>query len=304
MTEDEVRAVVARHTEGQLLGFLGQPRVNVLRAQPRPRRHCAQVTDRRARRARRPPDGGRDARPRMRRRTPMTGRGRPAGLPRDGARCRQDLPDARGGPPPARARHGRRGRLRRGARSPAHRSSCSTGSRSCPRRRIEYRGVVVEEMDTDAVIARTPTVALIDELAHTNVPGLGSARSAGRTSSVIRDAGIHVVSTLNVQHLESVADAVATITGAPVNERLPDDVLARRRRDRARRHEPARAAPADEARQRLPAGADPGGPREVLHRAEPDGPPRAGAAPRRAAGRGPARGHDRRPAGCPSSPSA
>jgi two-component system sensor histidine kinase KdpD len=93
-----------------------------------------------------------------------------------------------------------------------------------PRRRIEYRGVVVEEMDTDAVIARHPTVAMIDELAHTNAPG---SRQAKRWQDVeaIRDAGIHVVTTMNVQHLESVADAVATITGAPVNERLPDDVL-------------------------------------------------------------------------------
>ena len=93
-----------------------------------------------------------------------------------------------------------------------------------PRRRIEYRGVVVEEMDTDAVIARAPTVALIDELAHTNVPG--SARvKRWEDVELIRDAGIHVVTTMNVQHLETVADAVATITGAPVNERLPDEVI-------------------------------------------------------------------------------
>ncbi|HSW41874.1 MAG TPA: universal stress protein [Patescibacteria group bacterium] len=93
-----------------------------------------------------------------------------------------------------------------------------------PRRRIEYRGVVVEEMDTDAVIKRAPTVALVDELAHTNVPG---STRAQRWEDVefIRDAGIHVVSTMNVQHLEGVADAVATITGAPVNERLPEEVL-------------------------------------------------------------------------------
>ena len=97
----------------------------------------------------------------------------------------------------------------------------------------------------------------IDELAHTNVPGLARATKRWEDVEVIRDAGIHVVSTLNVQHLESVADAVATITGAPVNERLPDEVLLTRRRDRARRHEPARAAPADEARQRLPARARP-----------------------------------------------
>jgi two-component system sensor histidine kinase KdpD len=93
-----------------------------------------------------------------------------------------------------------------------------------PRRRVEYRGVVLDEMDTDAILARKPTVALIDELAHTNIPG--SAREKRwQDVEVIRDAGIHVVTTMNVQHLESVADAVATITGAPVNERLPDEVL-------------------------------------------------------------------------------
>ena len=93
-----------------------------------------------------------------------------------------------------------------------------------PRQRIEYRGVVIEEMDTDAVLARRPTVALVDELAHTNVPGSPRAKR-WEDVEVIRDAGIHVISTCNVQHLESVADAVATITGAPVNERLPDEVL-------------------------------------------------------------------------------
>ena len=71
-----------------------------------------------------------------------------------------------------------------------------------PRRRIEYRGVVIEEMDTDAVIARDPTVALVDELAHTNVPGSARAKR-WEDVEVIRDAGIHVVTTMNVQHLES-----------------------------------------------------------------------------------------------------
>jgi two-component system, OmpR family, sensor histidine kinase KdpD len=93
-----------------------------------------------------------------------------------------------------------------------------------PRRRTEYRGVLIEEMDADAVMERRPTVALIDELAHTNVPG-SPREKRWQDVELIRDRGIHVVTTLNVQHLESVADAVATITGAPVNERLPDDVL-------------------------------------------------------------------------------
>lgn len=94
-----------------------------------------------------------------------------------------------------------------------------------PRRRIEYRGVVVEEMDTDAIVARAPAVALVDELAHTNAPG-SERTKRWEDVDVLLDAGIDVVSTCNIQHLESVADAVATITGAPVNERIPDDVLA------------------------------------------------------------------------------
>ena len=94
-----------------------------------------------------------------------------------------------------------------------------------PRLRVVHRGVTVEEMDADAIIARAPTVALIDELAHTNAPGSVAAK---RWLDVerIRDAGIHVVTTCNVQHLESMAEAVETITGAPVHERLPDSVLA------------------------------------------------------------------------------
>ncbi len=105
-----------------------------------------------------------------------------------------------------------------------HTAALLEGLEVVPRRRIEYRGIVVEEMDTDTVIARAPTVALVDELAHTNVPG-STRTKRWEDVEVIRDAGIHVVGTMNVQHLESVADAVATITGAPVNERLPDDVL-------------------------------------------------------------------------------
>ncbi len=94
-----------------------------------------------------------------------------------------------------------------------------------PRRRIEYRGVVVEEMDTNAILARHPTVALVDELAHTNAPG-SERPKRWEDVDLLLDAGIDVVSTCNIQHLESVADAVATITGAPVNERIPDEVLA------------------------------------------------------------------------------
>ena len=105
-----------------------------------------------------------------------------------------------------------------------HTAELLEGLEQIPRRRIEYRGVVIEEMDTDAVIARHPQVAIIDELAHTNVPG-SAHEKRWQDIALILDAGIDVISTCNVQHLESVADAVATITGAPVNERLPDAVL-------------------------------------------------------------------------------
>jgi two-component system sensor histidine kinase KdpD len=93
-----------------------------------------------------------------------------------------------------------------------------------PRMRIEYRGVIVEEMDTEAILARRPTVAMVDELAHTNAPG-SPREKRWQDVQVLLDAGIEVISTCNVQHVESVADAVQTITGAPVNERLPDAVL-------------------------------------------------------------------------------
>ncbi len=93
-----------------------------------------------------------------------------------------------------------------------------------PRRRIEYRGVVLEEMDVDAVLARRPQVALVDELAHTNAPG---SRNAKRYQDVqeLLHAGIHVISTLNIQHLESLYDIVERCTGVKVKERVPDYVL-------------------------------------------------------------------------------
>lgn len=100
-----------------------------------------------------------------------------------------------------------------------------------PRRPITYRDHTFEEMDTEAIIARRPQVVLVDELAHTNVPG-GSGPSASRHEKrwqdveEIRDAGIHVLSTLNVQHLESLKDKVEQITGVNIRETLPDHVLS------------------------------------------------------------------------------
>jgi two-component system sensor histidine kinase KdpD len=93
-----------------------------------------------------------------------------------------------------------------------------------PRRRIEYRGVLLEEMDVDAILARRPQVALVDELAHTNAP---ESRNAKRYQDVqeLLNAGIHVISTLNIQHLESLYDIVESCTGVKVKERVPDYVL-------------------------------------------------------------------------------
>ena len=94
-----------------------------------------------------------------------------------------------------------------------------------PRTRHEYRGIALEEMDVEAVVARKPRVALIDELAHTNVPG---SRNAKRYEDVedILAAGIHVITTLNGQHLESLYNIVETSVGVKVRERLPDSVLS------------------------------------------------------------------------------
>jgi two-component system sensor histidine kinase KdpD len=93
-----------------------------------------------------------------------------------------------------------------------------------PRKRIQYQGVVLEEMDAAAVIARHPQVALVDELAHTNAPG-SVHEKRWQDVEEIREAGITVISTLNIQHLESLNDVVAGITGVRVRETVPDHVV-------------------------------------------------------------------------------
>lgn len=93
-----------------------------------------------------------------------------------------------------------------------------------PRKRITYKGVTVEEMDTDAIIVRHPRIALVDELAHTNAPGSPRAKRYEDVQSIV-GAGIDVISTLNVQHLESLNDIVAGITGVRQQETIPDSVL-------------------------------------------------------------------------------
>jgi two-component system sensor histidine kinase KdpD len=93
-----------------------------------------------------------------------------------------------------------------------------------PRKKLEYKGTIFEEMDVDAIIARGPQVALVDELAHTNIPG---SKHRKRYEDVIEllDAKIDVISTVNIQHIESVAPTVHAITGVIVRETVPDWVL-------------------------------------------------------------------------------
>ncbi|WP_225073609.1 sensor histidine kinase KdpD [Desulfuromonas sp. CSMB_57] len=104
--------------------------------------------------------------------------------------------------------------------------SLLSGLEIIPRLQLEYRGITLPEMDLDAVLARKPQIALVDELAHTNAPG---SRHKKRWQDVFEllDMGINVYTTLNVQHLESLNDVVARITGVVVRETLPDSVLER-----------------------------------------------------------------------------
>lgn len=100
------------------------------------------------------------------------------------------------------------------------------GLECIPRRSLEYKGTRLEEMDIDAVLARKPQLVLVDELAHTNVPG---SRHPKRYQDVLEllDNGIHVYTTLNVQHIESRADIIAAITGVSQRENVPDSLLDR-----------------------------------------------------------------------------
>ena len=95
-----------------------------------------------------------------------------------------------------------------------------------PRRKVPYRGVTLEELDVDAIVARRPQICIVDELAHTNVPG---SRHAKRYEDVLEllDAGIGVMTAVNIQHLETLNDAVARATGIRVRETVPDTFFER-----------------------------------------------------------------------------
>ena len=148
-----------------------------------------------------------------------------AHLPRGGARRRQDLCDAERGSPRASSAgsdvvvgyvetHGR-----------PQTAEQIDGLEVVPRRPVEYRGATFEEMDVDAILARKPAQALVDELAHTNVLRVPAIRSDGRTSRSCSTRGIDVISTLNIQHLESLNDVVERITGVKQRETIPDAVV-------------------------------------------------------------------------------
>ena len=94
-----------------------------------------------------------------------------------------------------------------------------------PRRQVEYRGTTIEEMDLPALLARAPELALVDELAHTNAPGVEHPKRFDDVADLL-EADIDVFSTMNVQHLESLNDVVHELTGVRVRETVPDRVLA------------------------------------------------------------------------------
>jgi two-component system, OmpR family, sensor histidine kinase KdpD len=108
----------------------------------------------------------------------------------------------------------------------AETAALAEGLDAVPRRQVDYRGTELDEMDLPAILQRDPELCLIDELAHTNAPGLEHAKRYEDVEDVL-EAGIDVLSTLNVQHLESLNDRVAELSGVRVRETIPDAVLGR-----------------------------------------------------------------------------
>ncbi|HZD23862.1 MAG TPA: histidine kinase, partial [Acidimicrobiia bacterium] len=105
-------------------------------------------------------------------------------------------------------------------------ASLICGLEVIPRTQVEYRTTEMEEMDTKAILDRNPDVALVDELAHTNVPGSGHPKRWQDVEDVL-EAGIDVISTVNIQHFESLNDVVEEITGVTQREVIPDEVVRR-----------------------------------------------------------------------------
>ena len=187
----------------------------------------------------------------------------------------------------------------------AETAAMAEGLEVVPPLEVEHRGVPLRDMDVDAVIARAPEIALVDELAHTNAPGMARAKRY-EDVQVLQLAGIDVISTVNVQHLESLNDRILELTGVRVRETIPDQVAPRRRRGRARRPDARGVAGAPEGWEGVPPGSGRGGPAELLHHRQSRDPPRGGP-PRggRLGGRAREARHarpGRRPAGRPGAP--
>lgn len=106
----------------------------------------------------------------------------------------------------------------------SHTEAMLEGMEVFPRRYVDYRGATFTELDLEGLIARRPDLALVDELAHTNIPGV-THEKRWQDIHALLDAGISVITTVNVQHLESLNDVVEKITGVPQRERVPDDVV-------------------------------------------------------------------------------
>ena len=189
---------------------------------------------------------------------------------------RQDVRDARRGAPPAGTRH-RRGRG--GGGDPRPQQSCRAAGRYRDHPAALHRlpGRQFPELDVAAVLARHPQVVLVDELAHTNTPGSTNPKRWQDVEEML-DAGITVISTVNVQHLESLNDVVAQITGIEQQETVPDEVVRARRPGRAGRHHAGSVAPQACPRQRVCAGEGRRGTDQLLPPRQPDRAARAGAA--------------------------
>ena len=154
------------------------------------------------------------------------------------------------------------------------------GLERLPRRRVDYRGSMLEEMDLPAIFRRAPDLCLIDELAHSNAPGVEHPKRYEDIADVL-DAGIDVFSTVNVQHLETLNDQVAELTGTRVRETFPGLGACSRRRGGADRPHPRGPDRAPARGEDLPGRADRGLAQQLLPDREPRHAARAGAAPGR-----------------------